>query len=209
MPYVQVYMKNALMQPPTGEGTSFYRCFEGIVALWEQFEKILLWALAEMENCAWIQIFQSKFCSEYVLLGLINSINIFCDMFYFPATVYPQNPKFWLFTTLKRQNSTHLKNSNFFSENFREWGIDFQYNVSHIAPDTAAFLWNTNVNTNHGVRMEYKFSAKNTNNSTAKSRMRLDLSQDTTTFRALLECGVYVFYVYIWLISNESAPRRI
>ena len=141
--------------------------------------------------------------------SLINSINIFCDMFYFPATVYPQNPKFWLFTTLKRQNSTHLKNSNFFSENFREWGIDFQYNVSHIAPDTAAFLWNTNVNTNHDVHMEYEFSAKNTNNSTAKSRMRLDLSQDTTTFRALLECGVYVFYVYIWLISNESAPRRI
>ena len=60
-------MKNALMQQvwPTGEGTSFYGCFEGIVALWEQFEKILLWALAEMENCAWIQIFQSKFCSEY------------------------------------------------------------------------------------------------------------------------------------------------
>ena len=57
--------------------------------------------------------------------------------------------------------------------------------------------------------MEYEFSAKNTNNSSAKSRMRLDLSQDTTTFRALLECGVYVFYVYIWLISNESAPRRI
>ena len=40
----------------------------------------------------------------------------------------------------RRQNSTHLRNSNFFWENFTEWGIDFQYNVSHIAPDTAAYF---------------------------------------------------------------------
>ena len=53
-----------------------------------------------------------------------------------PAIRYVEKTKFHEFEKFK-----------FLWENFREWGIDFQYNVSNIAPARAYYLWNKTTKT--------------------------------------------------------------
>ena len=64
-----------------------------------------------------------------------------------PGICYVEKTKFHEFEKFK-----------FLWENFREWGIDFQYNVSNIAPARAYYLWNKNRrSTNTDCQCQYKY----------------------------------------------------
>ena len=138
---------------------------------------------------------------EFDLEMFYNSINVDSFVFVlFGNCLYIKSLNSTCLWCDRRQNSTHLKNSNFFWENFREWGIDFQYNVSHIAPDTAAYFRNTNCeiqiekyilrNTNWEIQIE-KYKLRNTN--IVKNKLRNIHS------RHLWKADFYIEYDFLML----------
>ena len=124
-----------------------YMRFCDIVIIWQLLTKkhtIVKYALCHL-NFAYKQSLQhSKNAKEKIESSKPhwNQFWCCCDIFPIPVKCLPTRSTVPGICYVEKTKFHEFEKFKFLWENFREWGIDFQYNVSNIAPARAYYLWN-------------------------------------------------------------------